>query len=200
MSVSGGWKSKCLKGFTGRDSKTYAASGALSLNVDLAILDGSAAVCAMTLANGDEGQRILVVCKDATNACSVTPASGTAVTLLANDTAEYVFNGSSWVVAGGTAVVKTETTYVADGAIALTDDVAILDGSEATCEMTLADGEEGQRILIVCADSTEVCDVTPASFTDGTDLTFTADEMAELVYVNGSWLAVGGYTAELDAS
>jgi hypothetical protein len=112
MSVSGGWKSKCLKGFTGRDSKTYVASGALSLNVDLAILDGS----------------------------------------------------------------------------------------DAKCEMTLADGEEGQRILIVCVDSTKACDVTPDSFTDGTDLTFTADEMAELVYVNGSWLAVGGYTAELDAS
>ncbi len=90
----------------------------------------------------------------------------------------------------------TVTTYVADGAIALTDKFAILDGSSATAQMTLAAGTAGQVIFIKATDVSNACDVDPASFIDGTTITFTpANEYAILISDGTSWYFVGGDAA-----
>lgn len=85
------------------------------------------------------------------------------------------------------------STYTAAGAIALTDKVALLDGSAATAAMTLAAGTAGQEIIIIATDVTSVCDVDPAAFANGTTITFTpAFEWARLVSDGTNWYMVGG--------
>jgi hypothetical protein len=62
----------------------------------------------------------------------------------------------------------TETTYVADGAIALTDRVAILNSGTATTDMTLADGTYiGQEIIIVATVVVGSATVTLATAVGG---------------------------------
>jgi len=87
----------------------------------------------------------------------------------------------------------TVSTYTADGAIALTDKVALLDGSSASAQMTLAAGTEGQVITIIAVDVSNACDVDPAAFANGTTVTFTpAFEWCTLVSDGTNWYMVGG--------
>jgi hypothetical protein len=84
--------------------------------------------------------------------------------------------------------------YAADGNIAITDRVAILDGSLDTCEMTLADGVEGQEIVIKAVDVTNTCSVAPDSLSDGSTITFTDQFSAvRLVFDGTDWHIAGIY-------
>ena len=74
--ISGGWKTKAIKGFLGRDTKAYSASGAISLNADMVTMDSSGGALAMTLADGAEGQRMTIAqAGSGTNNCVITPAN-----------------------------------------------------------------------------------------------------------------------------
>ncbi len=85
------------------------------------------------------------------------------------------------------------TTYAANGAIALTDKVALLDGTSATAQMTLAAGTAGQVITIIATNVTNACDVDPAAFANGTTVTFTpAFEWCTLISDGTNWYMVGG--------
>jgi len=91
----------------------------------------------------------------------------------------------------GKAGVPVSNTYAASGAIALTDDVALLDGSGGALAMTLADGYEGQRMLLVDSGTGNNVVVTPANFTSGTTATLNAaNELIDVVFVNGGWVVV----------
>jgi len=80
------------------------------------------------------------------------------------------------------------TTYSADGAISLTDKLSLLDGALATCQMTLADGIEGQKISVKAINVTEVCSLTPANFRDGAIINFTdANSVVSLVFDGTNW-------------
>lgn len=99
--------------------------------------------------------------------------------------------GGSLALTG--AATGTVSTYVADGAIALTDKVALLDGTAATCAMTLAAGSAGQEIIIIATDVSNACDVDPANFANGTTVTFTpANEWVRLVSDGTNWYMIGG--------
>ena len=90
----------------------------------------------------------------------------------------------------------TATTYTADGAIALTDKLALLDGSSATVAATLAAGTAGQVIYVKAIDVTNAVTLVPASFQDGTTITFTpANEYAVLISDGTNWHFVGGDAA-----
>ena len=90
----------------------------------------------------------------------------------------------------------TVGTYLADGAIAITDKMAILDGTSASVAATLAAGTAGQVIRIKAIDVTNAVTVVPASFNDGTTITFTpANEYAELTSDGTSWYLTGGNAA-----
>ena len=90
----------------------------------------------------------------------------------------------------------TASTYTADGAIALTDKFAILDGSSATVAATLAAGTAGQVIYVKAIDVSNAVTLVPASFIDGTTITFTpANEYAVLISDGTSWYLVGGNAA-----
>lgn len=82
-------------------------------------------------------------------------------------------------------------TYSADGAIAVTDKMALLDATDGALAMTLADGSEGQSIVIKCVDATNNAVVTPANLADGSTLTFdAANEKAELMFDGTNWQVV----------
>lgn len=90
----------------------------------------------------------------------------------------------------------TVTTYTADGAIALTDKGALLDGTSATVAATLAAGTAGQIIYVKAIDVTNAVTLVPASFQDGTTITFTpANEYAVLLSDGTNWHLVGGNAA-----
>lgn len=66
------------------------------------------------------------------------------------------------------------TGYVGDGDIGLNLLMAILNGSTATCNMTLADGSEGQTITIKAIDITNACTVAPTHLAGGTSISLPA--------------------------
>ncbi len=87
----------------------------------------------------------------------------------------------------------TVTTYTTNGAIALTDKLALLNGNGATAQMTLAIGTAGQEIIIIAIDTSNACDVDPATFANGTTITFTpAYEWARLISDGTNWYMIGG--------
>ncbi len=90
----------------------------------------------------------------------------------------------------------TVSTYAADGAIALTDKMALLDGTSATVAATLAAGTEGQVFKAKATNVTNAVTLVPASFADGTTITFTpANEYVELTSDGTSWYLTGGDAA-----
>jgi len=87
--------------------------------------------------------------------------------------------------------------YVAAGAIDPTDAVAQLDGNADAQAMTLADGSiPGEAIRITCrklAAGVASIVLTPATFADGTTITFDAEgEYAVLI-----WVTTNGWTQRL---
>jgi hypothetical protein len=91
-----------------------------------------------------------------------------------------------------------ETTYIADGAIALTNKVAILTATAASTDMTLADGTIiGQELIVACDSSINSATVTLATpVSSGSDvITFTSGDLAIFRWTSAGWGAVQGITA-----
>jgi hypothetical protein len=104
-------------------------------------------------------------------------------------------NTAGTIFTGG--LTGNETTYVADGAIAVTDRVAILNSTSATTDMTLADGTYvGQQIIITCLVSINSCTVTIADpISSGSDvITLTTGDGAILTWTSSGWSIVQGIT------
>lgn len=86
----------------------YTDSGtisAIALTDGVAVLDASSNVTQMTLANGTaEGQRISIVCSDATNTCDVDATFGgtkaTATFTVAGQAIDLVYTSFKWYVIG----------------------------------------------------------------------------------------------------
>ena len=92
------------------------------------------------------------------------------------------------------------TTYTAAGAIALTDDLVILDGTSETAAMTLAvpgASNIGKTILVSCIDSTFVCDIDVITEVGSQTITFTVGEGALLVGTTGFTWSVVSTTASV---
>lgn len=77
-------------------------------------------------------------------------------------------------------------TYHGDSPITLENRLVLLDGSGASCNMTLADGTEGQIITIKAIDITNACTVTPANFADGTSISLPAANDAVILMFDGT--------------
>lgn len=95
----------------------------------------------------------------------------------------------------GRVFLALSSNYGGDGAIALTDDVSVLDASIATTDMTLANGSEGKILYIVCSDATNSCTITPSSLLGGTTITFNAaGDSVQLLSIDtgSSWAIIGG--------
>lgn len=100
------WKKSALNG---QLSAAYVAAGAISLDVDIALVDSTAGAQAMTLADGSgigEGLKILFVTDggDLTVTANFVGASNTATFADAGDSLDLVWNGSYWHVIGNEGV------------------------------------------------------------------------------------------------
>jgi len=81
-------------------------------------------------------------------------------------------------------------------AIALTDKVATLDATSNGVAATLAAGTAGQIIYVKAINVDSAVTLVPASFTDGTTITFTpVNEYVVLASDGTNWLMVGGNAA-----
>ena len=77
------------------------------------------------------------------------------------------------------------------GAIDVTSDVTLITTTAADA-LTLADGAEGQRKLLIMVTDGGDGTLTPANLGNGTTITFDNTDVAELIFVNGSWHMIGG--------
>jgi len=89
----------------------------------------------------------------------------------------------------GMAGVPQLTTYIADGAISVLDDVAVLTSTAGAIAMTLAAGRQGQIMrLIQLGTGTNNSVVTAA---DGAVYTLNAaSERLDLVYIGAAWVVL----------
>lgn len=94
-------------------------------------------------------------------------------------------------------VFGTVTNYTTvTPAIALTDTVATLDATAQGVAATLAVGTAGQIIYVKAINVDSAVTLTPASFVDGTTVTFTpVNEYAVLASDGTDWMLVGGNAA-----
>jgi hypothetical protein len=77
------------------------------------------------------------------------------------------------------------------GAIDVTSDVTLIITTGANA-LTLADGAEGQKKLLIMVTDGGDGTLTPAHLGNGTTITFDNADVAELIFVNGSWQMIGG--------
>jgi hypothetical protein len=68
----------------------------------------------------------------------------------------------------------------------------LLDATLNTVEATLADGISGQEVSIKCVNADNLTTVVPATFHDGTTITFTVNQSITLSWVDSfGWISLG---------
>lgn len=182
-------------------SETLTGAGAVSVDTGITYFDSTAGAMAMTLADGVEGQRKLMVMLVDGGDVTVTPANyanGTA--LVFNDVwdvAELLFTGTSWKLVRTLGVDKGIEAITASGAIPLTKDIILIDSTSGVQALTLADGYAGQMMTLKMIAGANNSVVTPANFLDGTTITFTgsATNSAVLMFDGTNWGEIGTATA-----
>lgn len=133
-----------------------------------------------------------------------TTAAVEAVTGLTSNLALYAMaadSGMIYVSPIGSTTYKrvgsnSETITATSGAVGLDNDIVFFDTTAGTSTSTLAAGEAGQQITFVMAVDGGDQVLTPASFLNGTTITFDdAGDTATLVSDGTNWYTVGTVTA-----
>ena len=179
-----------------------ATSGALSLLTQATYFDTTAGVSTSTLADGLEGQWKFLKMEVDGGDMVVTPANLLDATTLtfssANDSCLLRFIDGSWSVidiVGAQLDTDTITVVATSGAIPLTAKIVFLDTTAGISTATLAAGYEGQKILIKMLTDGGDQVLTPASFVDGTTVTFDNADYIELLSDGTNWMSIGTPTA-----
>ena len=106
-------------------------------------------------------------------------------------------SGSS--VSSGTVITSGTTTSSGAGAVAITGAIHEVTTTGTGDALTLADGTEGQRLVIVYVAEVAGGDtavLTPTSFGGGSTITFNAlGDSAALIFTNSNWYMIGGTAA-----
>ena len=139
-----------------------------------------------------------------TIAAYATTAAIIAVTGIPTNLTQYAVatdSGSFYVSPIGTTVYskagdKTETVVATSGAIGLDNDVVFLDSTAGVSTSTLAAGSVGQEITIIMSVDGGDNVLTPASYLNGTTVTFDDAGDSIVLKSNGTnWYSVGTPTA-----
>lgn len=78
------------------------------------------------------------------------------------------------------------------GAVDVTNDVTLVTTTGADA-LTLADGSEGQRKIIIMVADGGAGTLTPTNLGNGSTITFDdVGDVAELIFVNSAWYKIGG--------
>lgn len=133
-----------------------------------------------------------------------TTAAIEAVTGLTSNLAQYASaadSGAIYVSPVGSTTYKkvgsnTETIVATSGAIGLDNDTVFFDTTAGASTATLAAGEAGQTITLIMSVDNGDQVVTPASYLNGTTITFDDAGDSAVLKSNGtSWYNVGTPTA-----
>jgi len=182
-------------------SETLTAAGAVVISVSTGItyFDSTLGAQAATLADGTEGQlKRLMMTVDGGDVV-ITPANlALGTTLRLTEAFDYIdlwFTGTSWkeVGRGKRATVSVTAT---SGALPLDADNITFDSTLGASTSTLADGYEGQKVMLkMLVDGGDQV-LTPANLLDGTTITFDdAGDSCELIFQGSNWGVVGTSTA-----
>lgn len=109
-------------------------------------------------------------------------------------------NGALWVAAGATRlgaqiIFDGTTTSSGAGAVGITGSIHEITTTGTGDALTLADGQEGQRLTVIYVAEgagTDTAVLTPTNFGSGTTITFSViGQSARLIFTNGKWYADG---------
>ena len=179
-----------------------ALATATTLLTQATLYDTTAGATTSTLADGLEGQeKTLRMAVDGGDMV-VTPANLFDATSLifasVNDTCLLRFIDGAWhVISIDGAVLDTDiiTVVATSGAIPLTAKIVLWDTTAGASTSTLAAGYEGQRMLFKMLTDGGDQVLTPASFVDGTTVTFDNADYIELMSDGTNWMSIGTPTA-----
>ena len=104
---------------------------------------------------------------------------------------------SGTLTVGGPVILSGTTTSTGAGAVGITGSIHEITTTGTGDALTLADGAEGQRLVVVYVDEgvggTDTAILTPSNFGGGSTITFNSvGDTADLVFTNGNWYMLGG--------
>lgn len=178
----------------GGSGVVYAASGAISPSAGTAFISAGG-VLAMTLADGTfVGQTLAIEMVLATGDATVTIASAAGMIAAPifgqiGDHAFLVWDGTNWHPLS--LKLSADTTHALAGAVPITYSVVI--GTTVGVEAwTLADGVEGQELIIQIVAHAGVPTITPATATYFATIAFAGvNDTARFRFTGGAWMCIG---------
>ena len=182
-------------------SETLTAAGAVVAGVDVSntYFDSTLGAQAATLADGTEGQiKKLMMTVDGGDVV-ITPANlAVGLTLrLTQPFQSYTlqFTGTSWKVIAREGKAIQTITAATTAAMFLDVDIFLFDTTVGASTGGLAAGYAGQEVEMKMLTDGGDQVITPATFADGTTITFDNTDSASLMSDGTNWLSVGTPTA-----
>lgn len=176
-----------------------ATTAVVGVDTSITYIDTTLGAMAASLADGTEGQIKKIMMTVDGGDCIITPAN-LAVGLTLRLTEAFSsftlqFSGSSWKVIAREGLAIVTITAATTGTMPLDVDVFIFDSTIGASTGAIAAGYPGQRVSMkMLVDGGDQV-ITPATFLDGTIITFDASDSALLISDGTNWLVEGTPTA-----
>ena len=181
-------------------SETVTATTAVAgVDTSITYVDTTLGAMALSLADGVEGQLKKIVMTVDGGDCIITPANlavGATLRLTeAFSSFTLQFSGSSWKVIAREGLAIVTITATTTATMPLDVDVFIFDSTLGASTGAIAAGYPGQRVSMkMLVDGGDQV-ITPATFLDGTIITFDASDSALLISDGTNWMVEGTPTA-----
>lgn len=181
-------------------SETVTATTAVSsLTTGITYVDTTLGVMALSLADGTEGQIKKIVMTVDGGDCVITPANlAVGATLRLTDAGSSFslqFSGTSWKVISKIGVATVTITAATTAVMPLDVDVFIFDTTVGASTGAIAAGYSGQTVeMKMLVDGGDQV-ITPATFLDGTTITFDNSDSANIFSDGTNWMVSGTPTA-----
>ena len=176
-----------------------ATTAVVGVDTSITYVDTTLGAMAASLADGTEGQLKKIVMTVDGGDCIITPtnlAVGATLRLTeAFSSFTLQFSGTSWKVIAREGLAIVTITAATTGVMPLDVDVFIFDSTIGASTGAIAAGYPGQRVSMkMLVDGGDQV-ITPATFLDGTIITFDGSDSALLISDGTNWLVEGTPTA-----
>lgn len=181
-------------------SETVTATTAVSsVDVSNTYVDTTLGAMALSLADGTEGQIKKILMTVDGGDCVITPANlfvGATLRLTeVGSSFTLQFIGTSWKVIAREGLAIVTITATTTAAMGLDVDLFIFDSTLGASTGAIAAGYPGQRVAMkMLVDGGDQV-ITPATFLDGTTITFDGSDYAALISDGTNWMVEGTPTA-----
>lgn len=184
----------------GDSSETLTATtSVISVLTGVTYFDTTLGAMAASLADGTEGQIKKVMLTVDGGDVVITPANlevGLTLRLTeAGNSFTLQFSGTTWKVIAREGLAIQTITAATTAAMALDVDIFIFDTTVGASTGAIAAGYPGQKVIMkMLVDGGDQV-ITPATFLDGTTITFDGSDSAEMFSDGTNWMGVGTPTA-----